>query len=326
MQDTIGLPGKRLLSDFFQLWNRMNDEILSRILNRNFKSSEPQIQNKRKNGLTRHLADNNFLAFMMDFSPFLPGRIYLILSRKDLAILIDLIIGGDGTAPLEDFDDLHFNVIEETISQMAGTMESLLADNLLRKIEIRLEKITSNIKKTVEDKEMILAESEMQIDGFQKSTMEILIPGDFANELIKQLGEFQEIKDENAYSESIGNGSMKTLNQGGNVMYRKATFSNLDDDQEETSKPKLDILMDIPLEMTVVLGKTSINFKDLVELGPGSIFELEKMAGEPSEVYVNGRLVGYCEIIVIEENFGIRILETTENVVSSAQTGGGRKK
>jgi flagellar motor switch protein FliN/FliY len=71
----------------------------------------------------------------------------------------------------------------------------------------------------------------------------------------------------------------------------------------------LDLLMDIPLEITVELGRVNMLVKDVVELGTGSIVEINKAAGEPVDVMVNGRLVARGEVVVIEDNFGVRITE-----------------
>lgn len=71
----------------------------------------------------------------------------------------------------------------------------------------------------------------------------------------------------------------------------------------------LDILMDIPLEISVELGRVKMLVKDVVELGSGSIVEIDKAAGEPVDVLVNGRLVARGEVVVIEDNFGVRITE-----------------
>jgi flagellar motor switch protein FliN len=71
----------------------------------------------------------------------------------------------------------------------------------------------------------------------------------------------------------------------------------------------LDLLMDIPLEISVELGRVKMLVKDIVELGTGSIIEIDKAAGEPVDVMVNGRLVARGEVVVIEDNFGVRITE-----------------
>ena len=71
----------------------------------------------------------------------------------------------------------------------------------------------------------------------------------------------------------------------------------------------LDILMDVPLDISVELGRTRLVVKEVVDLGIGSIVEIDKAAGEPVDVLVNGRLVARGEVVVIEYNFGVRITE-----------------
>lgn len=71
----------------------------------------------------------------------------------------------------------------------------------------------------------------------------------------------------------------------------------------------LDLLLDIPLEISVELGRLKMLIKDVIELGTGSIVEIDKAAGEPVDVLVNGRAVAKGEVVVIEDNFGIRITE-----------------
>lgn len=71
----------------------------------------------------------------------------------------------------------------------------------------------------------------------------------------------------------------------------------------------IDLLMDVPLEVTVELGRTKMAIKDLLDLSEGSIVELDKLAGEPVDFLVNGRLISRGEVVVIDENFGVRITE-----------------
>ncbi|MBL8059722.1 MAG: flagellar motor switch protein FliN [Chthonomonas sp.] len=71
----------------------------------------------------------------------------------------------------------------------------------------------------------------------------------------------------------------------------------------------LEILMDIPLEISVELGRMKMPVRDVIDLGAGSIVEIDKAAGEPVDVLVNGRLVAKGEVVVIEDSFGVRITE-----------------
>ena len=71
----------------------------------------------------------------------------------------------------------------------------------------------------------------------------------------------------------------------------------------------LDFLLDIPLEITVELGRTKMMINNMLQLTQGSVIELSKAAGEPVEIYVNSKLLGKGEVIVVNERFGIRITE-----------------
>ena len=71
----------------------------------------------------------------------------------------------------------------------------------------------------------------------------------------------------------------------------------------------IDLIMDVPLEVTVELGRTSKAIKEILDFSPGTIIELDKLAGEPIDVLVNGKLVAKGEVVVIEESFGIRVTE-----------------
>ena len=71
----------------------------------------------------------------------------------------------------------------------------------------------------------------------------------------------------------------------------------------------IDLIMDVPLEVTVELGRTNKSIKEILDFSPGTIIELDKLAGEPIDVLVNGKFVAKGEVVVIEENFGIRVTE-----------------
>jgi flagellar motor switch protein FliN len=69
----------------------------------------------------------------------------------------------------------------------------------------------------------------------------------------------------------------------------------------------IDLLLDIPLQVTVELGRTTMAIKEILEIGIGSVIELKKLAGEPVDMFVNNKLIAKGEVVVIDENFSIRI-------------------
>ncbi|WHY35922.1 flagellar motor switch phosphatase FliY [Cytobacillus firmus] len=89
-----------------------------------------------------------------------------------------------------------------------------------------------------------------------------------------------------------------------------AAFSSFEPyHMQETETKNLDMLLDIPLQVTVELGRTKRSVKEILELSSGSIIELDKLAGEPVDILVNNRLIAQGEVVVIDENFGVRVTD-----------------
>ncbi len=94
------------------------------------------------------------------------------------------------------------------------------------------------------------------------------------------------------------------------VNVQSASFQPFSNDLASlTQKENIDLIMDVPLEVTVELGRTTKSIKDILEFSPGTIVELNKIAGESVDVLVNGKFVAKGEVVVIEESFGVRITE-----------------
>jgi flagellar motor switch protein FliN len=77
----------------------------------------------------------------------------------------------------------------------------------------------------------------------------------------------------------------------------------------DSAPRKLDMLLDVPLDLSVELGRARMSIQDLLNLSPGSVIELDKVAGEPLDFMVNGRLVARGEAVVVNDKFGVRITD-----------------
>lgn len=85
--------------------------------------------------------------------------------------------------------------------------------------------------------------------------------------------------------------------------------------KDEVSTRRLDLLLDVPLDVTVELGRSRMTIQDLLGLTPGSVVELDKVAGEPLDIVVNDRLIARGEAVVVNDKFGIRITD----IISKAE-------
>jgi flagellar motor switch protein FliN/FliY len=106
----------------------------------------------------------------------------------------------------------------------------------------------------------------------------------------------------------IGSGDRggEALRQG----RRKAPFTELDETSQAAGPAKdLDFILDIPLEVTVEMGRTRMLINDLLQIGQGSVIELNRLAGEPLDILINSKLIARGEVVVVSEKFGIRITD-----------------
>lgn len=98
-------------------------------------------------------------------------------------------------------------------------------------------------------------------------------------------------------------------NAAGGGSKQAAGFSELKKSEIVSSPGNLDFILDIPLDVTVELGRTTMPIYDLLQMGQGSIIELDKLAGEPLEILVNQKLIAKGEVVVVNEKFGIRLTD-----------------
>ncbi|ENH98229.1 flagellar motor switch protein [Gracilibacillus halophilus YIM-C55.5] len=197
-----------------------------------------------------------------------------------------------------------------------------------------------------DDDVLVKVSFQLQIGTLIDSKIMQLIPVPFAKKLVDELlnapdsqeetsaGSTQQTEDEpntTATKESSSEMSQSTPNTsaqqpqqerqqrgpqqiGGqtppNEPVQTASFSDFDQTElAQEEKRNLDLLMDIPLQVTVELGRTKRTVKDILELTSGSIVELDKLAGEPVDILVNQKLIAKGEVVVIDENFGVRVTD-----------------
>ena len=110
-------------------------------------------------------------------------------------------------------------------------------------------------------------------------------------------------------SKTQGESTSEPTKDFSGVKKSPAEFSELKEGGVKSGSGDLDFIMDIPLEVTVELGRTTMPIFDLLQLGQGSIVELNKVSGEPLEILVNKKLIARGEVVVVNEKFGIRLTD-----------------
>ena len=94
-----------------------------------------------------------------------------------------------------------------------------------------------------------------------------------------------------------------------NVVVQPVQFAPLVPSGATLNNTNIDLIMDVPLQVTVELGRTRKLIREILDLAAGSVVELDKLAGEPVDILVNGKLIAKGEVVVIDENFGVRVTD-----------------
>lgn len=101
----------------------------------------------------------------------------------------------------------------------------------------------------------------------------------------------------------------KDVSQEEKINVQPTTFPPLESKPSASEAGNIELLFDIPLQLTVELGRTTMSIKEVLALTSGSVIELDKLTGESAELLVNGKLIARGEVVVVDENFGLRITE-----------------
>ena len=269
----------------------------------------------------------------------LDGTNILILKEHDVMVITDLMMGGDGTNVDGEIGDLQLSAISEAMNQMIGASATSLSTMIGKKIDISppqaslLNMLTQNPSEVADFLmgTFVKITFKMQIADLVDSVLMQLYPIDFAKSLYDTF--ITSTKEDKmavppkapamtqqqtasqpqmmAQSQMMMQPQMMAqpqMMQGMNV--QPAQFQTFNADMSNlVGGENIGLIKDVPLEVTVELGRTAKPISDILDFAPGTIIELDKVAGEPVDVLVNGKFVAKGEVVVIEESFGVRVTE-----------------
>lgn len=286
------------------------------------------------------------VALEVEYTEGLSGANLLVIKITDASIIADLMMGGDGSRKSEILSEIELSAVSEAMNQMIGSASTSLATmfNIPINISPPIAKIwddsTQNISSYMnEDERIIKISFKLTIEELVDSEIMMLLPFETSMSIIDKMtgghsdeteetSEFDmsiddvlgdiatQPEESNNYHETlstpVNNEPERVNNQAAPVNVQKAQFAPLSSVTSQEVQ-NIDLILDVPLEISVVLGKTKKTIKEILELGTGSLVELDKLTEEPVEILVNGKKVALGEVVVIDENFGVRITSIISN-------------
>ena len=296
-----------------------------------------------------------FLVVEVGYSVGIEGNNVLCIQARDAAIIADLMMGNDGTNPDEELSEIHMSAVSESMNQMMGSVATSLSSMFNKKVDITPPVVTlvdlgtaEVVSKLLDKVDPIIQTSfRMEVDGLIDSEIMQLLPLDVAKDMVDALMNQQADVDNEeeaivaaaaepppaaapaaaaaptaaaAAPENYGYGAPPMQpHVASNVPVQSAQFTPLSSVPVQVNDANIGLILDVPLQVNVELGRTKKSIKDILDLTKGSIVELDKLAGEPVDIMVNGKYLAKGEVVVIDENFGVRITEIVSPLERAAR-------
>jgi flagellar motor switch protein FliN/FliY len=281
----------------------------------------------------------------VEYTKGLEGTNILAIRHEDARVIADLMLGGDGSDPVDELNELHISAIAEAMNQMMGTASTSMSTLLRRPVHITPPKLYVLDEKDA-PQQMLMPKSDMLVKISFRLTVGDLVDSrimqvcslPFAAAVVgmatarsetetvlsPQEGRLRSSKSPLDETGPSRGGTMtgaadgrshpdRTDAQGHTV--ERAEFAAFENGPVLQESRNLDFLLDVPLGLTVELGRSRKLIKEILELSKGSIVELDTIAGEPVDILVNDKLIARGEVVVIDENFGVRVTD----IVSPAE-------
>ncbi len=305
--------------------------------------------------------DDPCVTVQVKYTLGLEGNNLMVLDSKDVKVITDLMLGGDGTNTEGDLNEMHLSAISEAMNQMIGSASTSLSEMMGEKIDISppqayYEAATDMNEETLGfsfSENLVMISFRMTVGDLVDSEIMQLMPIDMAKNLIKSVMpedisvsvDVEPPSDvpktsvieseenyisvqpqsnnhaEQQYAQGGGQPNMTAQpmpNYGQSIAQKPAQPANVQSLEFQSfsqglqgvyQNADISLIKNVPLEISVELGRTSKKISEILEFSSGSVIELDKIVGESLDILANGKPIAKGEVVVVDENYGIRITE-----------------
>jgi flagellar motor switch protein FliN/FliY len=271
----------------------------------------------------------------VDFTDGLVGEHAYIITKESATTIAGLMMGQPGG----DLDEASLSAVAEAVSQITGTAATAIGNQISRTIKMAppdLRQAKRSQARLPQGEFVVTVEYPMNIEGFPPSPLTEVYSLSLVKEILSLSSASGSRPAASAARAQAPRQSAAQAGQGGGFgapqgfqqtfgqvfggpgaappNVQPVQFANLQPAQMVGEQGNIGLLMDVYMEMTVELGRTRKRIKDILGIGEGTIIELDKLAGEPVDILVNHKLIAKGEVVVIDENFGVRVTEIVSQI------------
>jgi len=256
-----------------------------------------------------------YIAVEVNYTTGIEGKNLFIVKMDDAAVIADIMMGGTGENVSSQMDEITMSAVSEAMNQMIGFSATSMSELFRKTVEISPPTITTiNVKEDRDnyiwdpEQKIIIISFKLKVGEILQSEIMLLMNPEVAKQQVSYLTSAS--YDQAAVSSTPIEAEEQHL--------LPAATENPSDKKPELSESQkirtnndnyrnLDLILDVPLRLSVMLGRTKRNISDVLGFNLGTIIELERLADEPVDILVNDTLIAKGEVVVVNEYFGVRI-------------------
>lgn len=303
-----------ILQNIFELFCQQASTVISTVINKKTTFSLETCE-KADFDTIKSKINSVVLSLKLNFKNGFEGDCFLIIQKKDVALLSDLMMMGDGSA---EYSEDHKDAVGELFNQVMGAYTTSLGSEMGITVSAGSVDVSEfdldNPSTAPNDFDMLLVPLEIE-DG-SNSYVTILVSNALGDQIVEKSPNSSSSQKSSSgpiglnMSEIDDLSRITSFNSDSSSSSHGSSFSETNIAGVPVNAPRenVDMLLDIDLDVSIELGRSLLSIKRILELAPGSIVELDRMAGEPVDLLVNNKVVARGEVVVIDESFGIRIV------------------
>ena len=316
------------------------------LLNKKVTITTPKVSETTMEMLATEFEDPSVL-INITYKVGIEGVNFLILHEKDVKIITDLMMGGDGTNISNELNDLHLSAISEAMNQMIGSSSTSLSEMLGKKIDIsppeayhdQISELDYTQFGVTKSDAVVKIAFRMTVGDLIDSEIMQVLPLHVAKQMVSTIINAKKTPEPEIAKPSPASAQKQpsSVHAEEKVSAKNEPPKNQYYYEEDESRPRIsnekvnavplqfenfdsnssqmyynndiDLIRDVPLEITVELGKTGKKITEILDFGVGTVIELDRLVGEPLDVLANGKRIAKGEVVVVDENYGIRITD-----------------
>jgi flagellar motor switch protein FliN len=280
---------------------------LSALVQKGLRLSNAVVEVKSRDAIINDFP-RQYVQVGINYTGSLTGKNLLIFNQNDAGIISSLMMGDDSGKPPAEFSEAHQSTIQELANQFISATATQLGERTGRRgigVTPAAVSVVSGSELDLPMGDCVKITYNLSIEGLVNSKLFHIIDLGMATDIARVGGG-------HSFAAPSGGGFQNAPMGGspmGGVGISPVKFPPLGEGVPPGIGQNINLLLDVQLTLTVELGRTKQYVKDILGLGEGSIIELDKLAGEPVDLLVNNKLIAKGEVVVIDENFGVRVTD-----------------